>query len=104
MLHQSGVNGTPDQFTIDFHFLGGKRGVTFVERDLLGFPVKGTRHLLTVRQLQGALVSEGFHGRLLHHVLDPTDPDGLNGSSFFKGLTIKDHQVGHMTRCDGPRP
>ena len=104
VLHQSGVNGTPDQFAIDFHFLGGKRGVAFVERDLLGLPVKRTGHLLTVGQLQGALLAERFHGRLLHHMLDPADPDGLNGRSFFKGLTIKNHQVGHVTRCDGARP
>ena len=104
VLHQSGVNGTPDQFAIDFHFLGGKRRIAFVERDLLGFPVKRTRHLLTVRQLQGALVAKRFHGRLLHHMLDPANPDGLDRSSFFKGLTIKDHQVGHVTRCNGARP
>ena len=104
MLHQRGVNGTTDQFAIDFHFLGGKRGVTLLERDLLALPVKRTRHLLPVGQLQGALVAEGFHRRLLHHMFDPADPDGLDGRSFFKGLTIQDHQVGHVTRCNGARP
>ena len=86
------VNGT-DQFAIDFHFLGGKRGVAFVERDLLGLRSKEQDICLTVGQLRGALLAEQFHGKLLHHMLDPAKPNGLNGRSFFKGLTIKNHQL-----------